>query len=309
MLFSKSAVPFDQEKDIPPLDGKVILVTGCTNGLGKQSVLEYCRHSPKEVWLAARDPERARVAADEIRAQVPGAPIKLLEVDLESFDSIKAAAKKFMEESVRLDILLLNAGIMAPPPGLTRDGYEVQFGTNHMGHALLTKLLLPVLEKTAALPGADVRVVAVASYGHNRVPKEGILFDTLKTPAADIGPYQRYGQSKLANLLFIRQLAKEYPQFTAAVVHPGLVKTNLAGAATGSGFLISALWKVMQYSLTTVEDGVRNQLWASISKDVKSGEYYEPVGVAGKASVHGRNDEFAKRVWDWTEEELVKHGA
>lgn len=307
MLFA-SAVPFDPQKDIPSLEDKVILVTGGTSGLGKQSVLEYARHRPGEIWLAARNLERAQAAADEVRSSVPDAPIKLLELDLASLESVQSAARKFAEEADRLDILALNAGIMATPPGLTKDGYEEQFGTNHMGHALLTNLLIPVLDKTAKLPDTDVRIVALSSTGHKLVPRGGIVFDSLKTDAVSMGPYIRYGQSKLANVLFVRQLAKEHPQFTSVAVHPGLVQTNLAAGATGSNRLIRSLLGSSHFFTTTVEQGVKNQLWASVAGDVKSGEYYEPVGVAGKASGYGKDDEFAKRLWDWTEEELRKHG-
>lgn len=307
-MFFSNSVSFDPKKDIPPLQDKVILVTGGTNGLGKQSVLEYSQHKPAEIWLAARNLERARATADEIRRSVPDAPIKLLELDLASLESVEAAARKFTEESDRLDILALNAGIMATPPGLTKDHYEVQFGTNHMGHALLTKLLIPVLEKTAKLPNTDVRIVALSSKGHNWVPRGGIVFDSLKTDASGMGTYARYGQSKLANILFIRQLAKQYPQFTCVAVHPGVVHTNLAAGATGSPWPFQHLVGLSRFVLTTVEDGVKNQLWASVAKEVKNGEYYEPVGIGGKASAFAQNDELAKKLWDWTEEELGKRG-
>lgn len=308
MLFSNS-VPFDPKKDIPSLEDKVILVTGGTNGLGKQSVLEYARHQPAEIWVAARNLERAQAAADEVKSSVPDAQIKLLELDLASLESVKAAAKKFTEEADRLDILALNAGIMATPPGLTKDHYEEQFGTNHMGHALLTKLLIPVLEKTAKLPSTDVRIVALSTKGHHWVPRGGIVFDSLKTDASSMGPYVRYGQSKLANILFIRQLAKEYPQFTSVAVHPGLVHTNIGTGATGSPWFVRYLWGFSRFVLTTVENGVKNQLWASVAKEVKNGEYYEPIGVGGTTSALGKNDELAKKLWDWTGEELKKHGA
>ena len=307
MLFG-SSVSFDPQKDIPSLEGKVILVTGGTNGLGKQSVLEYARHRPREIWLAARNLERAQAAADEVRSSVPDASIKLLELDLASLESVKSAARKVTEEADRLDILALNAGIMATSPGLTKDGYEEQFGTNHIGHALLTKLLIRVLDKTTKLPGTDVRVVSLSSYGHNYVPRKGIEFDSLKTDAASIGPAVRYGQSKLANVLFVRQLAREHPQFTSVAVHPGLVHTNLGAGATGLNWVLRFLIGYSHIVTTSVEQGVRNQLWASVAGGVKSGEYYEPVGVSGKASAYGKDDELAKRLWDWTGEELGKHG-
>lgn len=199
MVFGGKSVSFKPEKDIPSLDGKVVLVTGGNIGLGKQSVLEFARHGPAQIWLAARSLDKAKAAADEIKQQVPNAaPIRLLELDLSSFESVKKAAATFSAESDRLDILMLNAGIMAAPPGMTKDGYEIQFGTNHMGHALLTKLLLPTLEKTAKSDGsADVRIVSLSSHGHMSAPKEGFIFDTLKTNGATLGAYGRYGQEQV----------------------------------------------------------------------------------------------------------------
>ncbi|KAM4057005.1 DnaJ domain-containing protein [Hirsutella rhossiliensis] len=283
MFFFNSSKPFDPERDIPSLEGKVILVTGGNIGLGKQAILEFARHNPRQIWLAARNLEKATAAADEIREQVQDAPIKLLQMDLSSLDSVKKAADVFAAESDRLDILMLNAGIMASAPGLTREGYEAQFGTNHMGHALLTKLLTPILEKTAkGSADADVRVVSLSSAANNMAPTGGIVFESLKTEASSLGPLGRYGQSKLANILFARQLAKQYPHFTVSAIHPGVVQTNLI-------------------------NGAKNQLWASVSKDVQSGEYYEPVGIADKCIALGKDDDLAKKLWDWTEKELDEY--
>jgi retinol dehydrogenase 12 len=304
--FGKS-LSFDPAKDIPSLDGKVILVTGGNIGLGKQAVLEYSRHRPAQIWLAARNLDKAKAAVDEIKQQVPEAPIKLLELDLSSFESVKKAAQTFSAESDRLDILMLNAGLMAAPAGLTKDGYELQFGTNHMGHALLAKLLLPILDRTSKIAGADVRIVSLSSHGHTWLAKGGFQFDTLKTDAESIGAYPRYYQSKLANVLWARQLAKLYPQFTVAAIHPGVVQTNLMANATGSPVVRAVATTVGNIFFATVEKGVRNQLWASVSKDIKSGEYYEPVGVPNLASDDGKDDNLAKQLWDWTEKELEGH--
>lgn len=306
MLGLCDPVSFNPQKDIPSLEGKVILVTGANVGLGKQSVLEFARHRPKEIWLAARSLEKAQAAADNITRQVPDASLKLLQLDLSSFESIQKAAKTFRSATDRLDILMLNAGIMAVDPGVTKDGYEIQFGTNHLGHALLTKLLLPVLENTAkTAPDADVRVISLSSRGHKSWPKGGFRFDLLRSSADELGSYTCYFQSKLANALFARQLAKEYPQFTVASIHPGVVQTELMNRSTGTPRILRGLvdW-VGPYFLASVGQGVRNQLWASVSKNVVSGEYYEPVGIGGKGSDDATNDSLAKELWDWTENEL-----
>ncbi|SPN99274.1 related to alcohol dehydrogenase homolog Bli-4 [Cephalotrichum gorgonifer] len=309
MFFAKS-VPFDPQEDIPSLDGKVVLVTGGNAGLGKQSVLELARHNPTLIWLAARNLERAQKAADDIREQVPNAPIQTLELDLSSFDSVKAAAETVRSsEKGRLDILMLNGGIMAVPPGLTREGYELQFGVNHMGHALLTKLLLPLLLATAsgnadAGTNQDVRVVTLTSGAHMMVSRGGFNFNSLKTPAENMNGLARYNQSKLANVLFARHLAKLHPQLTVSAIHPGATQTNLAESVTDSPAIFKLFLKVCGGMFPTVEEGARNQLWACFSEDVQSGEYYSPVGVGGGVSRDGKDDVLAKKLWDWTEVEI-----
>lgn len=299
---------FNPETDIPPLDGRVILITGGTNGLGKQSVIEFARHNPREIWLAARNVVKARAVANEITEAVLGATIHVLELDLASFESVQNAAKTFLSACDRLDILMLNAGIMAVPPGTTKEGYEIQFGTNHMGHALLTKLLLPTLDKTAnTAPATDVRIVSVSSKGHRYLPQGGFRFDSLTTTAEGLGTYERYYHSKLANVLWVKQMAELYPQFKIAAVHPGIVQTQLMDGATATPILVRVFVKVAYKLLTTVEKGVRNQLWASVAQDIRSGEYYEPVGVRGCVSEDGKNGELAQRLWNWTEDELNRY--
>jgi NAD(P)-dependent dehydrogenase (short-subunit alcohol dehydrogenase family) len=137
----------------------------------------------------------------QIKAANPSASVSFLKLDLSSFESIHTAARKFAGESQRLDILMNNAGVMALDPGLSEEGYEIQFGINHVGHALLTKLLMPVLLKTAEGPNSDVRVLFLTSAGHMLAPSAGIIFKDLKTTQPTItsqASWGRYGQSKLA---------------------------------------------------------------------------------------------------------------
>ncbi|KAM5354836.1 hypothetical protein ACJ41O_001482 [Fusarium nematophilum] len=306
ILLGAKGVPFRPEEDIPSLAGKVILVTGGSAGLGKQSVLELARHRPSLVWLAARSLDKAKIAVDDIAKQVPGVTIKVLELDLSSLESVQNAAKMVLAYSDRLDILLLNAGIMGHLPGLTHEGYEVQFGINHMGHALLTKLLMPALLKNAD-GDSDTRVICLSSNVHNSAPPGGIQFDTLKTNAETMATLVRYGQSKLANALFARELAKRYPQLTIASVHPGIVDTGLSSVLTGRNLALRGIRSLASPLLATVENGAKNQLWAATAKDVVSGEYYEPVGVAGKASSNAKDDRLAKMLWEWTEKEFLAY--
>jgi NAD(P)-dependent dehydrogenase (short-subunit alcohol dehydrogenase family) len=280
--------------DIPSLEGKVILVTGGNSGLGKQSVLEFARHGAKEIWLASRSTEKSDEAIADIKKEVPDANIKPLSLDLNSLESVRNAARTFTQSSEQLDILMLNAGIMAAPAGLTKDGYELQFGTNHVGHA--------------PLPGSDVRVVVLTSAGAAMAPTGGIQFDSLKTKAEEMATWTRYGQSKLANALFARQLAREHPSWTTAAVHPGVISTNLGQHVRNMHWVFGTLLSVARLVLTTVEAGTRNQLWAATAPrgEIKSGEMYFPVGdlTGGRRGPYYNDDALAKKLWDWTEGEF-----
>jgi retinol dehydrogenase 12 len=310
MVCETKSINFNPNTDIPSLEGKVVLVTGANAGLGRQAVLQFARNGASQVWLCARNLEKARVAQREIQAELSpkqGQSIRLLQLDLNSFDSIKKASEKFKTEcGGRLDILMLNAGVMATPAGTTADGYEGQFGTNHMGHALLTKLLLPILTSTAAhAPNADVRVVVLTSDLHSYAPKpDPIVFATLKSTQEELGSNARYGQSKLANILFARHLAHLYPQLTVASTHPGVVRTNLAPGATGAPAATQALLKMTRWLVATPEKGVLNQLWAATGRGVVSGEYHTPIGVTGNGTPAGKDPVLAARLWEWTEREL-----
>ncbi|KKY28409.1 putative retinol dehydrogenase [Phaeomoniella chlamydospora] len=302
---------FTPDKDIPDLSGKVILVTGGNNGLGKESILRLVKHSPAKVYLGARNEKTAEAAIVEIKQAVPEANITFVKTDLADFDSIKKAANTILADTDRLDILMNNAGIMATPAGLTKQGYELQFGTNHMGHALLTKLLLPILEKTAKTPGSDVRIVNLSSVAHGWGPKSGLVLDEAKTEMAQYSTWQRYGHSKLANVFFSQALAQRYPDIKTVAVHPGSVNTGLTNGPKQSYAAVSWVFDVAATLFgVNVEEGALNQLWASAAKseDVKSGHFYYPVGKdhAGNALV--RDPKLSELLWDWTEKELKDHG-
>jgi retinol dehydrogenase-12 len=306
-ISGSNAMAFDPVEDIPPLDGKVILVTGGGSGLGKQAITYLAQHNPSQIWLATQNIEEAEAACTDIRQQVHQADLRILPLDLASLDAVKQAATTFLAQADRLDILMLNAGVMCIPPGLTEDGFEKHFGINHMGHALLTKLLLPLLTRTASVSD-DVRVVVVTSYSHWNAPKEGILFNILKTPAEHLSGSQRYGHSKLANILFARHLASLYPNLTVAAVHPGAADTNLHANATDSRLIDRLMNRYLYRFLifSSVATAAKHQVWAATKKGLRSGEYYEPLGITGGGRPEGKDLQLAQKLWDWTEAELLK---
>ncbi len=149
-----------------------------------------------------------------------------IEMDMSSLHAVKDALKKFTHE--RLDILMCNAGIMAVPPALSKDGFEIQFAVNHLAHAMVIDQLLPVLQRTSDLPEADVRIICLSSEGHAGHPSGGFLFDKLRTPMDTFfGSWIRYGQSKLANVMYAAELARRFPKILSVSVHPGVVATEL----------------------------------------------------------------------------------
>lgn len=299
---------FNPDKDIPDLSGKVILVTGANVGLGKETVLQLAKHNPARIFLASRSEANAHAAIEDIEREVPGSHkiVTFLQLDLTSFDSIKRAAAAVASQVDRLDLLVNNAGIMTTPAGQTKEGYELQFGVNHMGHALLTRLLLPLLKRTAAT-GADVRVVNISSAGEEAAPKAGWPADmsVYKTDMADVWTLTRYGASKLANIHFTKALQRRNPDIKCVAVHPGVVATSLSRGLIESypwlGWLISLFIKLVALSPRTA---ACYQLWACTSPDVKPGEFYHPLGVTGKGSALSSDEAQAERLWEWTEKEL-----
>jgi NAD(P)-dependent dehydrogenase (short-subunit alcohol dehydrogenase family) len=259
--------------------------------------------------MTGRNPQKCADAIAELKKLSPDANITFLQADLTSLASVQNAAKEFLSKSQRLDILIANAGVMNVPAALTTDGYEIQFGTNHMGHALLMKLLLPTMLETAKEPNADVRIVSLTSEGFRFASK--IDYAAAKTKMASALPgsgYLPYGQSKLANILYVKELARRYPSILSVVVHPGVVTTDLL---TSRGlierkFIEWTNW-LQGEKILTPEEGAMNETWAAVGRGEvmpKTGEYYVPVGVVGKPTKASANAEMAKKLWEWTDEEL-----
>ncbi|MCJ1337814.1 hypothetical protein MMC09_003098 [Bachmanniomyces sp. S44760] len=306
---------YSPAKDIPDLGGKVFFLTGGTAGLGAGCLQSLMQHGPSHVYFTGRSTANANRLIDNIRQKVPNATITFMECDLSSFASVQTVAKRFLAESARLDVLICNAGIMAVDAGISEDGYEIQFQVNHLAHALLIKLLLPLMLKTAQKPDADVRIVNMASIAYQQAPKSGIEFSSLKSSQPSLGNplipgprWSRYGQRKLANLLYPQALAKRYPQILSVSVHPGVIMTDLfthVSFTTRLPVLIGSFGR-----RTSIEEGPYNQLWAATSprNGIKNGEYYEPIGVVGKRTTkQARNEQLSEQLWDWTQKALGKY--
>jgi NAD(P)-dependent dehydrogenase (short-subunit alcohol dehydrogenase family) len=278
------------------------------SGLGAESILQLSKHNPAKIYLGARDESRAQRAITSIKSLVPDAKIEFLPLDLASLKSVKQAADAFTASSTRLDVLMNNAGIMACPAGLTKEGYEVQFGTNHLGHALLTKLLLPILLKTAETQN-DVRIVNLSSSAHTWAPSGGLVLTDATTDMKEYSTWARYGQSKLANIYYTRELARRYPSIKSIAIHPGSVRTGLISGPIASypyvGWLLRRFQSILAVS---VQEGALNQLWATVSPDARSGHFYYPVAKDFSGSEQVRDGAKALDLWEWTEAELKKQG-
>ncbi|EXJ86406.1 hypothetical protein A1O3_03357 [Capronia epimyces CBS 606.96] len=305
-----SSVPFKPATGIPSLAGKVILVTGGNNGIGKETVLQLARHNPQKIFLAARNESKAKAAIASIKSQISeDVDVEHLPVDLTSLPSIKNAADRVISRSNRLDILVLNAGIMAVPPDKTAAGQEIQMGTNHVGHFLLTKLLLPTLQHTAKEYNPDVRVVSVSSEAWNMAPSLDTILSTDKLTAR--GPWTRYGASKAANIMFAAELARRYPTLTSVSLHPGIIKTDLYLPSIGVNPIVKYGSMVVGPLLfQNIETGAFNQLWAAAGarkEELTNGGYYTPVGKLRKNKWVTDTDAGTK-LWQWTEKELKQAG-
>lgn len=302
---------FNPEKDIPNLQGKVIFVTGGNAGLGKQTILELSKHNPSRIFLGARNKAKALAAIEDIRNTVPSsAPVTHIEIDLSSFDSIKRAVYEFLSQSDQLHILINNAGILDSPARTTQEGYEVQFGTNHIGTALLTKLLIPTLRRTATSSSRpkDVRIINVASSEEARSPVQNTYdFGKLKTENTGTPVLVRYGISKLANIHHARALSRHYPEICSVSLHPGTVDTGLKNGIVVSNPLMKPLLPIVGFFSKKVTNGAKHQLWAAVSPDVISGEFYHPIGITGQGSKQSDDKALEDALWNWTEKELESH--
>ncbi|MEL7062640.1 MAG: oxidoreductase [Bacteroidota bacterium] len=257
---------------IPNLTHKVAIVTGGNSGLGYESVLAMAAKGA-EVIMASRNLEKGQKAVGQIKNIHPEAKVTLMKLDLSDLESVKTFAKAFQTDYSRLDILLNNAGIMAVPEGRTVDGFERQFGTNHLGHFALTGLLLDLLHQTP-----ESRIVNVAS----KAADSGAFdFDNLNREG-NYSPLGAYGQSKLANVLFTFELQRKLQAANSSTVsiaaHPGGSNTNLADGAKINPIIRAILTPIFGLIAQSAAQGALPQLYASTAPEAKGGTYYGPDG-------------------------------
>ncbi|MCJ1235694.1 hypothetical protein MMC14_003665 [Varicellaria rhodocarpa] len=219
-----SKLPPELYKDISSLAEQVFFVTGGTAGLGKETILALSHHTPKHIYFTGRNAKNSADVISQANAINPTVHVSYIECDQTSLSSTENAVKQFLSTSQRLDVLLCNAGVMGTDPSLTKDGYEYQFGINHMAHALMVKMLLPSLQRTATQT-ENARIIFLSSVGYRFPPLGGIVFKELKTTQDRFfaGRWVRYGQSKLANVIYANELARRYPDITSMSIHPGVI--------------------------------------------------------------------------------------
>jgi NAD(P)-dependent dehydrogenase (short-subunit alcohol dehydrogenase family) len=267
----------DDVLDGVDLSGKRFLVTGASTGLGEETTRSLAAHGAS-VTMAVRDLEKGRAAADRVREVVPEADLEVRELDLASLDSVRAFASQFLTDHDRIDVLIDNAGVMACPQATTSDGFEMQFGTNHLGHFLLTTLLAPAL--VAAAPS---RVVVLSSRGHRF---SDVDLDDPNFEHIEYDPWVAYGRSKTANVLFAVGFDQRYRDrgVRAFAVHPGGIATELGRHLTEDTIttLAQSLPADQPMEWKTIPQGAATSVWAATSVELqdRGGVYLEDCAVA-----------------------------
>ena len=284
--------------NIPDQNGKVTIITGANSGVGLQATIALCRKYAV-VTMAVRDLKKGEQAMATVKAAVPGANVQLAMLDLADLESVKSFAQQFAKTHDRLDVLMNNAGVMYPAKrSETKQGFELQIGTNHLGHFALTGQLMDLIKRTP-----HARIVSQASLAH--ITGDISLDDINRTKGYN--RIQAYAQSKLANLLFTyeldRRLKAHFIDAIATVAHPGVSKTNLMRT---SGFMIELFTPLMAQS---AEMGALPILRAATDPGLKGGEYIGPDGFMGikgypvivKSNRKSYNEELAVALWALSE--------
>ena len=284
------------------MQGKTVLITGANSGIGKETAVALARAGATVVFTS-RDPQKGEQAAADIR-QRSGADVALMPLDLASFPSIRALADAFLQRYDQLHVLINNAGLILTERTETEQAFETTFGVNHLGHFLLTQLLLDCIKASA-----PARIVNVASAAH-RFARSGLDFDDLQLTNS-YGGMQAYGRSKLANIYFTRELARrlEGSGVTVNALHPGGVDTGFSHDGDVRA-PFSWLFTLAKPFLRSPENGAQTSIYLASAPDVDgvTGKYFadsketEPTSIA-------QDDEAARRLWTASEQLIAQAGA
>jgi len=273
------------------VEGKVVLVTGASSGIGRATAVELARRGAR-LLLVGRNPERCDAALAEVRAAA-GDDCRMIATDLASLAAIRALADEVSAVTDRIDVLVNNAATFVTHRTTTVDGFETTFAVNHLAYFLLTGLLLPLLRRSPA-----ARIVSVASNGHRMA---GVDLDDLQSERS-YSTFRVYGQSKTANILWNRELARrlEGTGMTANCLHPGGVRSNLG---TGNGPVLDRLQRIITRFMKSPEKGARTSVYLATSPEVEgvTGRYFVNCREKQPAP-HATDPDTARRLWGISEE-------
>ena len=294
------------------LTGQTVFITGANSGLGQETARAMAAKGA-HVIMAGRDQGKLDEAVAAIRAAVPAAELDTITVDLGSLENIRAAASRARQRFAKIDILINNAGVMATPLMHTADGFEMQFGTNHLGHFALTGELMPLIERGTGAKGSG-RIVNLSSRGHHMGP---VNFDDPNFQQRPYDPWSSYGQSKTANVLFTVGLEQRYAVLGihAYAVHPGGIQTNLGRHMTPEmmeALIARVTTSDSSFAWKTIPQGAATSCWAATAPELhgKGGVYCEDCHVApqddtsasGGVRSYALNPSYAEQLWALSEE-------
>ncbi|KAM5557381.1 short-chain dehydrogenase TIC 32, chloroplastic-like [Rosa sericea] len=282
--------------------GLTAIVTGASSGIGTETTRVLALRGA-HVIMGVRNMAAGKDVKDAIVKEIPTAKIDAMELDLSSLSSVRKFASDYKSAGRPLNILINNAGIMATPFLLSKDKIELQFATNHIGHFLLTNLLLDTMKKTARSSSKEGRIVNVSSEAHRYAYREGIRFDRINDPSG-YSSWPAYGQSKLANILHAKELSKQLKEdganITANALHPGVILTNLFRHNIVINGLVNVLGRVV---LKNVQQGAATTCYVALHPQAKgvSGEYFSDSNIS-KPTSQAEDELLAKRLWDFSKD-------
>ncbi|XP_060203678.1 short-chain dehydrogenase TIC 32, chloroplastic-like [Lycium barbarum] len=280
--------------------GLTAIVTGASSGIGSETSRVLALRGV-HVIMAVRNMTAGKDVREAIVKEIPAAKVDTMELDLSSLASVKKFASDYKSSGRQLNLLINNAGIMATPFMLSKDNIELQFATNHLGHFLLTNLLLEKMKETARKTKIGGRIVNVSSEAHRFAYSEGIRFDKINDPKS-YSSWGAYGQSKLANILHANELTRRVKEdgvdITANSLHPGTITTNLFRHMGVFNGLVGSLGKLL---LKNVQQGASTTCYLALNPQVKgvSGEYFSDNNLATTTAM-GKDMDLAKRLWDFS---------